>query len=337
MTVRKRYGRYYYTDFYVKGKRIVTKVPGGITIQRAAQDYENSLKLRMLRGEIGISDGDYELTDLIDRYLEYSKVNKAASSHKRDEGAFRAFTSLTGFTKLSQITPLSIEHYKAERFKTHSKKTVNIEIKTLKAMLNKLVALGVIPGNPIRSVTPLPGPESRTIEFLEQSEVEALLRAASPIYRPLIYCYLKTGLRRNELVYLEWNDIDFGNKRIRVVNKDAHQVKWHKERHIPIDDKLIEVIRSLPRRNQYVFTTSAGNLRKHNLVKIIKSIAQKAGIRKNVTIHMLRHTYASHLVMAGVPLRTVADLLGHSSITTTLRYSHLAPDHLNKAVDKLPF
>lgn len=337
MTVRKRYDRYYYTDFYVKGKRIVTKVPGGITIQRAAQDYENSLKLKMLKGEIGISDIDYDLSDLIGRYLEYSKVNKATSSHKRDELAIRTFIKLTGFTKLSEVTPLALERYKSDRFQQVSKKTVNIEIKTIKAMLNKLVALDVIPENPIRSVTPLAGPESRTIEFLDKAEVDALLGAAGPIYRPIIYCFLKTGMRRSELVYLEWSDIDLEKKRIRVINKDEHQTKWHRERHIPIDDKLAEILRSFPRHSRYVFTTQNGSLRKNNLVRIMKSIAKKAGIHKNVTVHMLRHTYASHLVMAGVPLRTVADLLGHSSITTTLRYSHLAPDHLNKAVDKLPF
>jgi site-specific recombinase XerD len=337
MTVRKRYSRYYYTDFYVKGKRFVNKVPGGITIQRMAQEYENDLKLKMLKDKIGIDDTDYELSDLVSRYLEYSRVNKAASSFKRDELALRTFSTITGLTKLSEVTPVSVEHYKAERFKDVSKKTVNIEIKTLKAMFNKLVALGILHENPIRSVTPLPGPESPAIEFLEKAEVDALLRAASPTYRPIIYCFLKTGLRRSELVYLEWSDIDFGNKRIRVINKDGHQTKWHRERHIPIDNKLSEIIRAFPRRNRYIFTTKDGNLRKNNLVRILKNIAKKAGIKKNVTVHMLRHTYASHLVMAGVPLRTVADLLGHASIVTTLRYSHLAPDHLNGAVEKLPF
>ncbi len=72
------------------------------------------------------------------------------------------------------------------------------------------------------------------------------------------------------------------------------------------------------------------------LYRDIRAIAEKAGI-KGMGVHTLRHTFASHLVMAGVDLATVQKLMGHSSITTTMIYAHLAPDHLKAAVEKLKF
>ena len=177
-----------------------------------------------------------------------------------------------------------------------SKRTVNLEITMLQAMLNKMIQLGVIPENPIKAV------------------------------------------KKNELVYLEWEDIDFDKLLIRVVNKKAHPTKSYQPRYIPMDKKLGELLNSIKRtKSSYVFVTGRETLRKNNLITNLKRAAKKAGIRKNVTVHMLRHTYASHLVMAGVDLPTVKALLGHADIHTTMRYAHLAPDHLRQAAEKLSF
>ncbi len=338
MTVRKRYARHYYTDFYVHGKRIVRKVPGGVTNREVAQQYENDLKLKMLKGEIGISRINPDLSDLIKEYLAFSRTNKAPASYQRDEVALRNFVSVTGYKKLSDLTPRSIEKYKQTRLETMSKRTVNLEITMLKAMLNKMVELGAIPENPIKSVKKIRGPESKTLEFLTREEIDLLLPALSPAYYPVIYTFLKTGLRKNELVYLEWADIDFDKMLIRVVNKKAHPTKSYKPRYIPMDKKLAELLKSIKRtKSSYVFVTGRETLRKNNLITNLKRAAKKAGIRKNVTVHMLRHTYASHLVMAGVDLPTVKTLLGHADIHTTMRYAHLAPDHLRQAAEKLSF
>ncbi len=338
MTVRKRYGRHYYTDFYIQGKRIVRKVPAGVANREVAQQYENNLKLKMLKGEIGISRVNPDLEDLVQEYLRYSETNKAPASRRRDGQALRNFLEVTGFTKLNDVTPRGVEKFKHDRLKKASKRTVNLEVTMAKAMFNKLVELEVIPDNPIKAVKKIRGPESKTLEFLTRAEIEVLLPALTPAYYPLIYTFLKTGLRKSELVYLEWSDIDLEKLQIRVVNKKAHPTKSYKPRYIPIDRKLEEVLRSLKRtKSPYVFMTRRDTLRTNNIITNLKRAARLAGIKKNVTVHMLRHTYASHLVMAGVDLATVKELLGHSVITTTMRYAHLAPDHLRQAAEKLSF
>ncbi len=346
MTVRKRYG-VYYTEFRIHGKRIQLKVPGGVTNKQTAQQYEDYLKGKMLRGEIGLERINPDVSILIEAYLNYSRTNKSRSSFQRDELALKNFFRVSGIQRYSELTASSIEKFKDDRASAYqeergrpiSKRTINIEIGTVKKMMNKLVELEIIPENPIKSVRKIRGPELKSIEFLTRVEIRALLEAATPTFRPIIYIFLKTGLRRNELLFLEWSDIDFEKQQIRVINKEERPTKHYRERYVPIDDAVVEILESLRRAGprKYVFPTRDGSVRRNNLLREVKRTAKKAGIDKNVTVHMLRHTYASHLVMSGVDLATVKEILGHSDITTTLRYAHLAPGHLRDAVKKLKY
>jgi integrase len=86
---------------------------------------------------------------------------------------------------------------------------------------------------------------------------------------------------------------------------------------------------------QYVFTWK-GKPIKHTITRALRGILRKAGLER-VTLHMLRHTFASHLVMAGVPLMDVQELMGHQDFDTTLRYAHLSPDHVKRQVLHLPY
>jgi hypothetical protein len=152
-------------------------------------------------------------------------------------------------------------------------------------MLNKLVQLNVIPDNPIKSVSKIRGPELKPIEFLTETEIDSLLEAATSTFRPIIYTFVKTGLRRNELLHLEWSDINFKKKQIQVINKRDYSTKNYRERYLPIDDKLIEIFQSRERgRSKYVFPTKTGSIRKNNLLREVKRTAQKAGIKKNDVI-----------------------------------------------------
>ncbi len=357
MSVRKRYG-HYYTDFRFKGNRIVKKVPGGVTDRRQAQEWEDYLKYKYQRGEMGLlKPDDFDLDSLVKIYLDYSKTNKAKATYIRDERTIRTFLQISGLKKFSEITPMAMENYKQIRLgerlpnvnhkpgvahpkpRPISKRTINLEIKAIKAMFNKLVALKQITENPIKLVSKLPGPESRPVEFLDKSEVDAFLQAArTSILYPVFYTFLKTGMRKGELINLEWTDVDFTRKRLRIINKENYSPKWYKERYIPFDDKLAEILQSVYKAShRYVFPNKRGRARDNNLLREVQRIARKAGIQKHITLHMLRHTYASHLVMAGESLTTIKALLGHSDFQTTLRYAHLSPDHLSSAVTKLPY
>ncbi len=119
-----------------------------------------------------------------------------------------------------------------------------------------------------------------------------------------------------------------------MLNQD--QTKNAERKEIPINSTLRESLKSITRRLDipYVFFNPKTEKPYNNMVKSFDSALRRAGI-KDFVFHDLRHTFASQLVMAGVDLATVRELLGHKTLTMTLRYSHLAPSHKVKAVDLL--
>lgn len=150
--------------------------------------------------------------------------------------------------------------------------------------------------------------------------------------------YLYTGLRRSELIYLNWADVNLEKKFISVTPKPDWHPKDFEIRHIPVNGPLLaELKKNTGAPDQPVFPTSRGRRYIPSaLSREIRKVFKKAGI-KGADIKTLRHTFASHLVMNGADLYTVQKLLGHSSVKTTERYAHLAPDFLHTAVDKLKF
>ena len=110
-----------------------------------------------------------------------------------------------------------------------------------------------------------------------------------------------------------------------------------KECVIPVPDELLKELKTKRKHNGFVFPAKDGTPRKNNLRRDFLRAGEKAGLEKRIHPHLLRHTYGSHLAMAGVDLPTIRDLMGHSSIITTMIYAHLHPDHLKKAVNKLQF
>ncbi|MBD3183481.1 tyrosine-type recombinase/integrase [Candidatus Poribacteria bacterium] len=153
---------------------------------------------------------------------------------------------------------------------------------------------------------------------------------------------LHTGIRKSELFNLQWSDIDFDMGIITVQAKKDWHTKNYRSRILPITPVLFDVLQEHRRyyieneiKSDYVFTFRGKRLRS-NIKKSLGRIVKDAGL-KNVTLHTLRHTFASQLVMAGVPLREVQELMGHRSYETTLQYAHLSQDHINQQVMKLPY
>jgi len=144
---------------------------------------------------------------------------------------------------------------------------------------------------------------------------------------------LNTGLRRGEMFKLSWSDVQLKSKTLTIGGENA---KSGLTRHIPLNRESLEVLSNwkaqtsstglvFPSKNGKPFTTI-----KRSWSNLLEA-ANITGFRW----HDLRHDFASKLVMAGVPLNTVRELLGHRDLSTTLRYAHLAPDHKAEAVEKL--
>jgi integrase/recombinase XerD len=165
--------------------------------------------------------------------------------------------------------------------------------------------------------------------ILSHQELERLFASAAlPKYRILLMTTYAAGLRVSELVHLKLSDLDSQRLMIRV-----EQGKGKKDRYTILSPKLLEELRlywKLYRPSSYLFPSKDPNrpMDTGHAQKIYYHTLKRAGIQKHTSIHTLRHCFATHLLEAGVDLRTIQMLMGHSSITTTMRYLQVRRQHL---------
>jgi len=180
-------------------------------------------------------------------------------------------------------------------------------------------------------------------DFLTFDEAARLVAAADPEWSCMIVLALKAGLRQGELLALRREDIDLvtGLLRVRrsVTRGFVTEPKNGKGRDIPLGDEAIAALKAERHlRGPLVFCDAAGRMWKKNEVKHpLWRACRKAGLRQ-IGWHVLRHTFASHLVMRGAAMKVVQELLGHATIEMTMRYAHLSPDvprHAVKLLDGL--
>jgi integrase len=181
--------------------------------------------------------------------------------------------------------------------------------------------------NPVKSVKFFREDEGR-LKFLEKEEIKRLYDACPEYLKSIVALAVCTGMRKGEILSLKWPDVDFRRKIITIL-----KTKGPKKREIPIGvgiSRLLLKQKKYP-DNPYVFCYEDGR-RIGSFKKAFKTTLKKAGIR-DFTFHDLRHTFASHLVMSGVDLKTVQEIMGHASFTTTLRYAYLARNHKRRAME----
>ncbi len=328
----------WWIDFYHQGKRIRRKVgPSKKVAEMALADVQ----VKMAKNDfLGVCEPKkILLKDFAAEYLEYSRANKAKRSHERDLLTLQGHAlPLWGDMLISHFTPKVIEDYKVRRLEHVSASTVNRELDTIKNMFRKALEWGYLKTNPALHVKKLKSAKP-SFRFLSAEEIGKLLNACRNSDNPQLYSFvvvaLNTGMRLGELTALEWKDVDFGRGTLKVDNKKDHHTKNYQNRAIPMNAFLVQVLRKVPRRldSSLVFARKDGS-KFHKMRSGFENAVKRAGI-PHVRFHDLRHTFASHLVMGGVDIRTVQELLGHKDIRMTMRYSHLAPDHMKNAVKVL--
>ncbi|GAB2723092.1 tyrosine-type recombinase/integrase [Halomonas garicola] len=243
---------------------------------------------------------------------------------------------------LQQLTARDIRDYIVGRRKEGvSAGTINREIGLMSAALNHARKEWdwEVP-NPCEKRR-LKEPEGR-IRWITRKEAGRLLAAARdperPHYlEPFIALALNTGCRRGELLGLEWERVDL---KAQLIHLEAEHTKAKRRRSVPMNNAARQAMLSLLQfRMRYcadtpwVFCNQNGQ-RIADIKKTWATVCRKAGIQ-DFRVHDMRHTCAAWLVTSGVPLAEVRDLLGHSSITMTERYAHLAPENIRSAVARL--
>lgn len=187
----------------------------------------------------------------------------------------------------------------------------------------------------------IPRQESKLPVVLTRSEVARLLATPKRIKtRALLTTCYATGLRVSELVSLQLNDIDSQRMVIRV-----HQAKGRKDRHAPLSPRLLDLLREYwkdrrPRHYLFPGRDPKRPLESQTVQHNLRKATRQARIEKRITPHVLRHTFATHLLEAGVDLRTIQVVLGHRSLRSTSLYTHISVQNIRKvsmSIDLLDF
>lgn len=174
--------------------------------------------------------------------------------------------------------------------------------------------------------------------FLDFGETGRLLEAAKgePLWYAMVLVAVRTGLRNGELRALRWEDVDLRAGKLIVRRAAAKQAvgtpKSGRSREVPLSDETIKVLRAHRHLCSLVFCHPDGRMwTQDECDRPLERISKRAGLAP-VSWHVLRHTFASHLAMRGAPLKAIQELLGHSQISTTMRYAHLTPATKREAV-----
>lgn len=286
-------------------------------------------------------------------FIEWLRVEKGYSPHTVDaycRDVTEFYHHIGEDTVPASITGNQVQSYLASLYSTNSSASVARKMSSLRTFFRFLYRQGNISHDPLSGVA---GPKiARHIPvFLTVDEVFSLLEAPGEqdsfrvrdcAIMELIY---STGMRVSELVSRNIDDLDFATGMVRVKGKGS------KERIVPFGSAAAEALHKwFPLREQLgvdrirrgydlereaLFLNSRGaRLTARSVERMVGAYGERAGIAMRVTPHALRHSFATHLLEMGLDLRTVQELLGHVSLSTTQKYTHLNMEHLTRVYDK---
>lgn len=297
------------------------------------------------------------LADYVPRYEAHVRARKPAMSARRDLDALRLhLLPVFGKQLLDKIHTGMVQQYVDRRLGEDNGRgsrvtpsTVHTECMVLSAVFREALKSKHALVNPVRGVT---YPEiSNVIERVISAEEERILfKLASPEFRPILTTALYAGLRKGELLNLTWDQVDFARGVISVRPRaerggngdpervDAWAPKRRKSRIVPMHELVVAALKGLPRaiREPYVFITGRRGRRwtESGLNTVWYQLLSDAQI-DDLRFHDTRHSFATRLSQAGVPLQAIQIMLGHSKIATTARYSHLGEADLKAAMGVL--
>ena len=293
------------------------------------------------------------ITTNIDRFITWLSDERGYSPHtiinyRRDLQEFAADAGKE--INVSEIDKQIVRNYVYSLNIKNKSSSVARKLSTLRTFFNFLEQEGIVEQNPMGAIS-MPKQEQHIPVFLSVDEVFSLLESPSTHEasgvrdRAMLELLYSTGMRVSELVSCDMTDLDFDIEMVRVKGKG------NRERMIPIGGPAVKALndyfiqrdiqlkKCLQQGRKFdgaaVFLNNRGSrLTTRSVERLIAEYGRKAGIDKPVTPHVLRHSFATHLLEMGADLRSVQELLGHASLSTTQKYTHLDMFHLMKVYDK---
>lgn len=287
-----------------------------------------------------------EESELVDRFINYILTERGlsrntAESYNRDLIKFLNFVERHGNKKISEITRDDILIFLGEMLKEgKNPRSVSRALVSIRVFFKYLVSVEIIKKNPAEYI------ESMKVEkglprVMTYSDILKIIKVINPSEPSglrdlaMIELLYATGIRVSELVNLKLGDVDLDLGYIRVTGKGS------KERIVPVGEyarkrvkEYLDIARpelSGKKLSEHLFITRLGKkFTRQGFWLMIKKYAHSAGVKVNVTPHVFRHSFATHLLESGADLRTLQTMLGHSDISTTQIYTHVSSEQLKK-------
>jgi len=296
-----------------------------------------------------------KITDYFDKFKSYIKSEnlsqRTIKSYLNNIGLFSRYLKEKGIEKIEDISRDVIDQYQID---ISIKNIYTKQYLSLKTQMCRLCALikffkflyekAIIETNPISHIKLPKVPKRQISNFLTYKEVLSILKAASNKDllglrdRAILELLYSVGLRNEELRNLTINDIDFNNQIIRIIGKG------NKERIIPIGKVALDYIQEYIQKarpfltkhpTDILFLSKRGNKLCEDIPPhIVRKYKAKTGITKYINAHTFRHSMATHLLLRGMDIRSLQEILGHSSIETTQIYTHVTLKDLKKVYAK---
>jgi integrase len=322
----------------VSDKKLAVKIYCKVMTQVAEGKW-----LEMLEGE------DKTIGDLLEKYItEYSVPNKAPGTVRTDIAMAKEIREFFEDRNLKEITPRIIADYKAMcREKGLSPASINHRRGLLRHAFNLAIREWEwVRENPVTRIgrERVNNARDRWLTIEEEkrlldacvSHVTGRDNSKEPRYwlQEIVTFALNTGMRQDEILSLEWPNVDLFRKTVTVVRS-----KNGEKRTIPLNQRVLELLKVKAKvrniRSNYVFSSTTGSkIIARNLLRAFYSALKRAGI-EDFRFHDLRHTFATRLAQAGVDFYKIAKLLGHKDVRMTQRYSHHYPESLRDGVEVL--
>lgn len=285
-------------------------------------------------------------------FLEHQKnaALNTVSSYRRDMAEFYDYLAQhqidaleNGQLVLERINPLMIRSYLSLLFQKNGATSIARKLSAIRSFFKYFVRKGILEQNPAK-VIKSPKVPKKLPKCLNVDEINALLAAEfknnkfGKRDRAILEFLYSSGLRVSELVGLDLEQIDLEEAVARVHGKG------NKERLVPIGTQALEALKFYVEErarirgavgNKALFLNKNGTrLSPRSVQRLVAKVTNNIGLDKGATPHTIRHSFATHMLGAGADLRSIQELLGHKSLSTTQRYTHVSPRELSDVYDK---
>jgi integrase/recombinase XerC len=287
------------------------------------------------------------LSEQIVVFCRYLDTERNVSPHtlaayRRDLEQLAEFVAgeTGGGAAIGDVNHLLLRRYLAQLGKRTKKSSIGRKLAAIRSFFRFLVRRGVVVKNPAELIS-TPKKENRLPFHLDIDQVTTLVEAPqdddkhAPRDRAILEMLYSSGLRVSELTGLAIGDLDLAGGMVRVLGKGG------KERIVPVGSRALEAIRvylegrgELAGSGPLFLNTRGQRINRRSVARIVDLHVLRIAAFKRISPHILRHTFATHMLEGGADLRAIQELLGHASLSTTQKYTHVGIDRLMEVYDK---